>query len=49
MSYEEYSRERPDNKVSREQFERMKQSVVVNIDVKPVNLTWRQHLEGITK
>ena len=49
MSYEEYSREHPENRVSREQFESMKQSIITKIDAKPINLTWRQHLEGITK
>jgi hypothetical protein len=49
MSYEEYVRDRRENKITREQFNGMKSEIITKIDVRPPNLTWKQHLEGITK
>lgn len=49
MTYEEYIRERPTSTITRQQFEGMKKTILMKIDIRPPNLTWRQHLEGISK
>lgn len=49
MSYEEYVRNRPENKVNREEFERMKSAIVTHIDAKPPAMKWVTFLENTMK
>jgi hypothetical protein len=49
MTYEEYIRERPENKVTREQFDGMKKAIITHIDVKPPTMTWSIFLESTIK